>query len=117
MSQTREEKAAAAKVRMAELAAKFVERTAGELDFMRAQLAKLSAGELQALADIRLLAHRMGGTGATLGFETLADCALRVEKIADAQAPDTMPAADVLLRLATAFDAIGVEIDRLTRPA
>jgi hypothetical protein len=32
---------------------------------------KAHAGDANALAEIRHLAHRMAGTGATLGFETL----------------------------------------------
>ena len=76
MSQTREEREAAARVRMAELAAKFVARTAGEVDSMRATTREASSGRCAGARGIRNLAHRTCGTGATLGFETLADCAL-----------------------------------------
>jgi HPt (histidine-containing phosphotransfer) domain-containing protein len=105
VSQTREEKEAAAKRRMAELAAKFIERTRGELDSMRALLARFDTGDLQVLGDIRHLAHRMSGTGATLGFETLADCAYRVEQLSGSDANG--------LQLTTAVDALEVELGRL----
>ena len=113
MSQTREAREAAARARMAELAAKFVARTMGEMEAMRAQLVKLSAGEPQALAEIRNLAHRTSGTGATLGFEVLADCALRVEQLAEAQAPDVAPAPEALVQIGKAIDALDAELARI----
>lgn len=83
MNRTREEKIAAARSRMAELAEKFLERTAGEIATMRADLVKLESDDGQALAEIRHLAHRMAGTGATLGFESLSDRAQRIEQLAE----------------------------------
>ena len=110
MSQTREEREAAAKVRMAELAAKFVARTRGEVESMRAQLAKLPAGNPEALAELRNLAHRACGTGATLGFEALADCAQRVEQLAGAQASGSAPSPESLIQLGKAIDALAAEL-------
>jgi len=115
MSLTREEREAAARARLAGLAAKFIERTAGELAALREALARLSAGDAHALAEIRHLAHRMSGTGATLGFDTLSDCGSRIEQIADAQAPAEMPDAAAMLLLGTAVDALDVEIGRLQK--
>lgn len=113
MSQTRQEREAAARVRMAELAEKFVARTTGEMVSMRAQLVKLSAGDLRALTEIRNLAHRACGTGATLGFESLADCALRVEQLAESQSPETSPAPEALAQLRNEIDALDAELARL----
>jgi HPt (histidine-containing phosphotransfer) domain-containing protein len=113
MNHTRDEKEAAARVRLSELAAKFVARTAGEVSAMRAQLAKVSGGELSALADLRNLAHRACGTGATLGFEGLADCAARVEQLAEPQAPDAAVTPGVLAQLQVAIDALDAELARL----
>jgi len=78
---TPEERVAAARARMGELAAKFTERTRGEMDVMRARLAAFEAGDAGALGDIRNLAHRISGTGATLGFETLSERAYEIEKL------------------------------------
>jgi HPt (histidine-containing phosphotransfer) domain-containing protein len=111
VSQSREEKEAAAKARMAELAVKFVERTSGELESMRGLLARFGTGDTQVLEEIRNLAHRMCGTGATLGFETLADCAYRVEQLSSAEGRASDPAA--VLQLGTAVDALDVELGRL----
>jgi len=113
MSQTREEREAAARVRMAELAAKFVARTTGEVATMRTQLLKLAAGDPEALIELRHLAHRACGTGATLGFEALADCAQRVEQLAEAQAPDAAGAAEAVDQLGKALDALDAELTRI----
>jgi HPt (histidine-containing phosphotransfer) domain-containing protein len=113
VSQSREEREAAAKARMAELAARFVERSAGEFAAMRDCLARVLAGDLHALDEIRHLAHRMGGTGATLGFDTLADCAQRIEKLTDSNRPGGDADASARLHLSTAVDAFGIELGRL----
>jgi hypothetical protein len=78
--QRRAEKIAAARARMAELASKFVVRTGTELVTLRAALVR---GGRESFEEIGYLAHRMAGTGATLGFDALADHALRIEVIAD----------------------------------
>lgn len=111
MKQTREEKAAAARARMAELAGKFIERSATDIAAMRENLSKLESGDSQRLAEIRHLAHRMVGTGATLGFESLSDHALRIEQLAEscgAGACDDITRA----RIAAAIEALDTEYQR-----
>ena len=80
---TRAQKMEAAKARMAELAAKFLERSDADVRSMQVALSRLASGEGTALGDVRHLAHRMVGTGATLGFESLSEHAHRVEQLAD----------------------------------
>ena len=113
MNEPGADKVAAAKARMAELAAKFIDRSAGELDSMRDSLAKLTAGEVGALNDLHHLAHRMCGTGATLGFDVLSDCAMRIEHLAEAQPLATIPADPVLTQIGAGIEALGAEIARL----
>lgn len=105
-----EDKVAAARARMAELAGKFVERSAAELEVMRAAIAALSNGDVRALGEIRHLAHRMAGTGATLGFESFSDRALDVEQLAERQRPGTAPGAATSERFAAAFQALEKEL-------
>jgi chemotaxis protein histidine kinase CheA len=104
---TRDQKLAAARSRMAELAAKFLERTAGDIASMRARLEQMSSGDAAALADIRHLAHRMVGTGATLGFESLSDSAHRIEQLAENCAAGSLPEEATREQLADAIDRLG----------
>lgn len=103
---SREEKAAAAKSRMAELAAKFLDRTRGDIATMREGLSRLSAGQVGALGDIRHLAHRMVGTGATLGFDSISECAHVIERLTESCAPGVKPDADLRAEIGTALDAL-----------
>jgi HPt (histidine-containing phosphotransfer) domain-containing protein len=112
MTETREQKMAAARERLAALAAKFVQRTRAEIATMRDAVTRLSAGDAAALGEIRHLAHRMAGTGATLGFEQLSDRAMQLEKIAEAQAPHGVPEVFVLAQMAGAIEALDHELAR-----
>jgi HPt (histidine-containing phosphotransfer) domain-containing protein len=113
VNQAPPDKVAAARARMAELAAKFVERSANDLDSMRDDLAKLRAGDMGAVRGIHHLAHRMCGTGATLGFEGLSECAARLERLAESCPPDTLPEPALLTKLEVGVEALGAELARL----
>ena len=113
MNETREQRAAAAKARLAELSAKFLERTSDELATMRDRLAQLIAGDASALADIHHFAHRMAGTGATLGFDGLSDAAARIETLAEAHEAGIAPNEFALSQITGAIDALTGELARL----
>lgn len=106
---SREEKAAAAKVRMAELATKFLTRTQADIETMRHALTRLAAGEAAALADIRHLAHRMVGTGATLGFDRISERAYTIEQLTESCAPGLLPDDACQTGLAEALNALDSE--------
>jgi HPt (histidine-containing phosphotransfer) domain-containing protein len=101
-----------AKTRLAELATKFLDRTDGDLASMRLDLARLASG-VAGTAEIRHLAHRMVGTGATLGFESLSDCARRIELLAESITPDEPPDEQACAALGMAMDALDAELRRL----
>jgi HPt (histidine-containing phosphotransfer) domain-containing protein len=113
MSESREERMAAARTRMAELAAKFIDRSRADLNTMRDGLAKLAKGDLGALVEIRHLAHRMAGTGATLGFDALGECASRTEALIDSLPPGVPPDAAALARLAAGIGALESQLANL----
>ena len=115
MNQTTDERVAAARARMAELKQKFVERSQGELQTLRDSFTALQSGDATALRELVQLAHRMSGTGATLGLEALSDCAQRIEKLAEAQSPGSLPDADVMSRLGSAIEALATELARTPR--
>lgn len=102
----RADREAAARARMAELAAKFIDRSATELVAMQAALRAFESGDGNALAQIRHFAHRMAGTGATLGFESFSDRAFDVEQIAELQSAAAADAA----RLGVAIQALEREL-------
>jgi len=113
MTEAREDQVVAARARMAELAAKFLERSLRELAVMRDGLARLHAGESAALGEVRDLAHRMCGTGATLGFEALGDGAARIERLAEPCPAGSPPDAAALTQLGAGIEALAVELARL----
>jgi chemotaxis protein histidine kinase CheA len=110
MTETREQKMAAAKARMAQLAERFIERTQGDLRTMRDDLAKVRAGDVSSLGGIRHLAHRMAGTGATLGFDALGECAAGIEVAIDALPPGMPPGLSTIDRLAAGIDALEAQL-------
>jgi HPt (histidine-containing phosphotransfer) domain-containing protein len=116
MNDTREQKMAAAQARMAELAARFIDRSLGDLRKMRDDLAKLDAGDASALADIKHLAHRMAGTGATLGFEALGARAAGTEALIDALPGGVPPDAQTIARLAADIGALESQLANAARP-
>jgi HPt (histidine-containing phosphotransfer) domain-containing protein len=96
---------------MAELAARFIERTRGDLRIMRSNLERVGAGDVSALAEIRHLAHRMAGTGATLGFQALGERAAGAEAIIDSLRIDSWqrgarPDSQTIERLAATIVAL-----------
>ncbi len=101
--QRRAEKIAAARARMAELATKFVDRTTRELVTLRTAVARDGS---ESFEEIGHLAHRMAGTGATLGFDALAEHALRIEVIADSRKASPIDAAT---RAEIAAEVEGIE--------
>ena len=115
MNQTTEQRIAAARARMGELREKFIERTQGELQTLRASFAALEAGDPAALDTIVQLAHRMTGTGATLGLEALSERAQEIEKLGEALAPAAPPDGAMLARLDAAIGALAAELGRTPR--
>jgi HPt (histidine-containing phosphotransfer) domain-containing protein len=115
MNQTHEERIAAARTRMAELKEKFVERSHGDLSTLRASLAALAGGDSTALETIEQLAHRMSGTGATLGLEALSERAQHLERLAERHAPGSPPDAGALSGLGAAIEALAAELARTPR--
>jgi len=111
VNQTTEQRAAAARVRLAELREKFIERTHGELATMRQSLAQVQAGEAAALGEIVRLAHRMAGTGATLGLDALGEQARCIEKLAEIS-PQAATDAAALRTLTAAIESLAAELAR-----
>jgi HPt (histidine-containing phosphotransfer) domain-containing protein len=110
---SREEKLEAARTRMAELARRFLDRSEMDLAAMQGGLRRIGEGDTTAVGDIRHLAHRMVGTGATLGFEALSECAQQLEKLTEKCLPGTLPGDDARDRIACELDALQAELRKL----
>lgn len=67
--------------RLAQLGARFLQRTAGQLPRLSESIQRLLGGDAAEAAQIELLAHRIRGTAATLGFESISQCADQLEKL------------------------------------
>jgi HPt (histidine-containing phosphotransfer) domain-containing protein len=112
MNPAAEERIAAARARMSELKGIFIERTRAELPTLHAGLASLEGGDPGALATIVQLAHRITGTGATLGLGALSDRAREIEKLGEALTPGSQPDSVTLSRLRAAIGALAAELER-----
>ena len=110
---TREQKMDTARTRMAELAGRFLERTAGDVATLRAACARVASGEPGPVGDIRHLAHRMVGTGATLGFERLSGLAASIERLAESCEPGVLPDSRWCGQVGFAIDALAAELAQL----
>lgn len=95
-----------AESRMAQLARKFMARTAGEVEQMRACLARLDAGDRSGLEKIHELAHRACGTGGTLGLSSLSDAAGDLERCVEALPPDALPGPAERARIEAAIEML-----------
>lgn len=109
------EKETALRSRMAELAAKFIERTGKDAEAMRAGLERVKSGEATALTDILNLAHRAAGTGATLGLQALSERAHRIELLVAELPPGAVPGEPVLAEIGSAIEALAGENERQAR--
>jgi HPt (histidine-containing phosphotransfer) domain-containing protein len=69
--------------RLNQLGVKFLQRTMGEIASLRDCLARARSGESQALEPLQHLAHKIHGTGATLGFAAISVCAEKIERLAE----------------------------------
>ena len=110
---SREEKTAATRARLAELSVKFLNRTQADIATMRDALTRIAAGEAGAVGDIQHLAHRMVGTGAPMGFESMSERAYTLEQLAGSCAPGTLPDDACRTGLAEALNALEAEFRNL----
>lgn len=105
----------AMQTRMAELTRRFAARTRDEVGQMREALARLEAGEdgKAGLMRIQQMAHRICGTGGTLGLTVLSDTAASLERLIDMRPRHMIPGVTERAQIATAIDSIAAQIELL----
>jgi len=102
------------------LAGQFLQRCSRDVASLRALLAGMSNSDAKvfdtnALKELEHLAHRICGTGASLGFESLSTCAVAIERLAEGQAGLAAADQKVVRRLVEYIAALEIEVDRLIR--
>ena len=108
--------------RLKQLAAEFLQRCSRDVKSMRALLPRLGNGDSDVfdatvLKELEHLAHRICGTGASLGFESLSTHAAAIERLAEGQAGSVTADQNVVERLVEYIAALEIEVDRLIHPS
>ncbi|HEY7639209.1 MAG TPA: Hpt domain-containing protein [Steroidobacteraceae bacterium] len=65
--------------KIADIAGRYIQRTAGEMAGLRDLLGKLRAGHTAAMKEIEQLAHKIYGSGSMFGFEAVSEQARALE--------------------------------------
>jgi HPt (histidine-containing phosphotransfer) domain-containing protein len=65
--------------KIADIAGRYIQRTAGELAGLRDLIEKVRAGSAAAVKDIEHLAHKIYGSGSMFGFEAVSEQARALE--------------------------------------
>jgi HPt (histidine-containing phosphotransfer) domain-containing protein len=94
------------------LAGQFLQRCSGDVVSLRALLARMGNSDANAFKELEHLAHRICGTGASLGFEPLSTCAAAIERLAEGQAGMAVDQ-KVVERLVEYVATLEFEVDRL----
>lgn len=68
--------------KIADIAGRYIQRTAGELGGLRELIAKVQAGNTAAAKEIEQLAHKIYGSGSMFGFEAVSEQARELELVA-----------------------------------
>ena len=89
--------------KIADIAGRYIQRTAGELGGLRELIAKVRAGNTAAAKEIEQLAHKIYGSGSMFGFEAVSEQARELELVAKDTADPQM--VDKLQTLADALEA------------
>jgi HPt (histidine-containing phosphotransfer) domain-containing protein len=84
--------------KLAELAQRYLRRTADEVVAIRAAVERYAGGDLNALREIERAAHRIRGSGGMFGFNAVGDAASEIEIAAggDVKAEQLRPLAEKL---------------------
>jgi HPt (histidine-containing phosphotransfer) domain-containing protein len=65
--------------KIADIAGRYIQRTAGEIAGLRDMIARVRAGDTSAVKDVELLAHKIYGSGSMFGFEAVSEQARALE--------------------------------------
>ena len=108
--------------RIKQLAGEFLQRCSRDVLSLRASLTRLGNGDSIAFdaivfEEMEHVAHRICGTGASLGFESLSTCAAAIERLAEGQVGTAAANQNAVQRLVECVAALEFEVDRLIHPS
>jgi HPt (histidine-containing phosphotransfer) domain-containing protein len=103
--------------RIKQLAEQFLQRCLRDLAFSRELVTRLRTGDAHAFKELEHLAHRMCGTGASLGFESVSADAATIERLAEAQPGNTIPDRKTTELLSEYIARLEQDIGRLVEAA
>ena len=101
--------------RINQLAERFLQRCSQDMVSIRELMTRLNTDDRSALKELEHLAHRMCGTGASLGFESLSERAASVERLSEEQVQGSTMDSEALKRLSTYVMQLESEIAALIR--
>jgi HPt (histidine-containing phosphotransfer) domain-containing protein len=96
--------------KIADIAGRYIQRTAGEIAGLRELIVKLRAGNAGAAKEIEQLAHKIYGSGSMFGFEAVSEQARELELTAK-QTVD----APMIEKLQTYADALETQVQAALR--
>ena len=96
--------------KIADIAGRYIQRTAGELAGLRELIDKVRAGNATAVKEIEQLAHKIYGSGSMFGFEAVSEQARELELAAKGT-----PDARMLEKLQKYADALEVQVQAALR--
>ncbi len=108
-----DDKRAAMLERLNELAGQFLQRCSRDMVSSRDLITRLRGGDAGAFKELEYLAHRIAGTGASLGFASLSTGAGDIERLAQGQSASSTPDPQVTAFLSECIIGLEREIDRL----
>jgi HPt (histidine-containing phosphotransfer) domain-containing protein len=113
MSSEVTERRAAMRERIKQLAGEFLRRCSRDVMSMRGLLRRLGTGDAGVCKELEHLAHRICGTGASLGFEVLSTRAAAIERLAEGRSDIAATDQILMVRLVEYVAALEIEVDRL----
>lgn len=96
---------------MAEIGARFIKRTLGELDQLRELLERARTGSAESVKEIERVSHKIAGSGAMFGFDAVSERAQELEIFAEGSPNEPVS----LQRLSEHIAALDAEVRSAAR--
>jgi two-component system, OmpR family, response regulator len=99
--------------RLDEIAARFIQRSLAEVFLLRERFANADVKNAAVLNEARHIAHRMNGSGATLGFDAISEAASKLEAVVEEGPKDSEIHCDFRKRCLLHLDNLELTVQRV----